>query len=67
MTLAGSWNSNFNSKVNDWQEALRIFESGSLNLKDLITHTFPISESEKAFDTLKSKDIFTIKVMFTFD
>ncbi|MCC8068938.1 MAG: galactitol-1-phosphate 5-dehydrogenase [Ruminococcus sp.] len=67
MTLAGSWNSNFNSKINDWQDALKIFESGSLNLKGLITHTFPISESEKAFETLKSKDVFTLKVMFTFD
>lgn len=67
ITLSGSWNSNFNSKINDWQDALRMFESGSLNLKGLITHTFPISESEKAFDTLKSSDIFTLKVMFTFD
>ncbi len=35
---------------NDIEEALNYVSSGKINLKQLITHTFPISESQKAFD-----------------
>lgn len=67
LTIAGSWNSNYNSRINDWADALKIFESGELNLKGLITHTFPMSEKEKAFKTVKDPNEFTLKVMFTMD
>lgn len=67
ITVAGSWNSSYNSRVNDWAKALEIFESGELNVRELITHTFPISEQEKAFAALKDPNEFTVKVMFTFD
>ncbi len=67
LTIAGSWNSNYNSRINDWADALKIFESGSLNLKGLITHTFKLEDSEKAFETIKDPNEFTLKVMFTID
>ena len=67
LTVAGSWNSNYNSRINDWKEALEIFKSGELNLKGLITHTFPLSEKDKAFETVKDGSVFTLKVMFTID
>lgn len=65
ITLAGSWNSNYNSRINDWAEAISIFESGKINLKGLITHTFDMSEKDKAFETIKDPGEFTLKVMFT--
>ncbi len=67
ITVAGSWNSSYNSKCNDWAKALKIFESGELNVKDLITHTFAISEYDEAFEAIEDRDVFTVKVMFTFD
>lgn len=67
LTVAGSWNSNYNSRINDWKEALEIFKSGELNLKGLITHTFPLSEKDKAFETVKDGSVFTLKVMFNMD
>lgn len=65
LTLCGSWNSNYNSRINDWKEAVSIFESGHIDLKSLITHTFSLSEYEQAFAAVRDRDIFTLKVMFT--
>jgi L-iditol 2-dehydrogenase len=67
LTVSGSWNSNYNSRINDWANALSIFESGELNLRGLITHTFDMSEKDKAFDTVKDPNEFTLKVMFTME
>lgn len=67
ITIKGSWNSSYNSRVNDWKQALKIFESGELNLRGLITHTFSMEESEKAFETVRDPKEFTLKVMFTMD
>lgn len=67
LTVCGSWNSNYNSRVNDWAQALEIFESGKLNLKGLITHTFDMADKDKAFDTVRDPKQFTLKVMFTMD
>ncbi len=65
ITVAGSWNSNYNSRINDWADALKIFESGKLNLKGLITHTFELKDYEKAFAAIKDPSEFTLKVMFS--
>lgn len=65
ITLTGSWNSSYNTRVNDWKEALEIFESGELNLRGLISETYPMSEHEKAFADVRNKEKFTLRVMFT--
>ena len=67
LNVKGSWNSNYNSRINDWAHALEIFESGKLNVTDLITHTFTIEDHEKAFAAIRNTREFTLKVMFTFD
>lgn len=67
LTIAGSWNSSYNSRINDWKRALEIFESGELDLKGLITHTFPMEDKDKAFTAIKDPNEFTLKVMFTMD
>ncbi|MCD8095432.1 MAG: galactitol-1-phosphate 5-dehydrogenase [Ruminococcus sp.] len=67
LKVCGSWNSNYNSKINDWKNAIEIFESGRLNLKGLITHTFKMEDMEKAFEAIRDPKCFTLKVMFTMD
>lgn len=64
LTLAGSWNSSYNSRINDWKSAAEIFESGQIDLASLITHTFEMKDFETAFETIRDRDKFTIKVMF---
>ena len=39
---------------NDTKEALRLIESGEIDVKQLVTHTYPIVDSQKAFDHAKS-------------
>lgn len=34
----------------DTKEALQLIESGKINVKQLITHTYPITDSQKAFE-----------------
>jgi L-iditol 2-dehydrogenase len=40
----------------DTKEALRLIESSQINVKQLITHTYPIIDSQKAFDHARSGD-----------
>ena len=40
----------------DTKEALNLIESGQINVKQLITHTYPISESQRAFEHARSGD-----------
>lgn len=38
----------------DTKNALQLIESGKINVKQLVTHTYPISSSQKAFDHAKT-------------
>ena len=40
----------------DTTEALNLIESSQINVKQLITHTYPIVDSQKAFDHARSGD-----------
>ena len=40
----------------DTKEALRLIDSSQINVKQLITHTYPITDSQKAFDHARSGD-----------
>ena len=40
----------------DTREALELVESGALDVKRLVTHTYPISDTQKAFEHAKSGD-----------
>ena len=39
---------------NDTKEALRLIESKEIDVKQLVTHTYPILDSQKAFDHARS-------------
>ena len=40
----------------DTNEALRLIESSQIDVKQLVTHTYPIQDSQKAFDHARSGD-----------
>ncbi|MGD2107696.1 MAG: zinc-dependent dehydrogenase [Nitrosopumilaceae archaeon] len=48
----------------DTKEALRLIESGQIDVKQLVTHTYPIIDSQKAFDHAKSGES-TMKIIIT--
>jgi L-iditol 2-dehydrogenase len=41
---------------NDTKESLRLIESSQIDVKQLVTHTYPIEDSQKAFDHARSGD-----------
>ena len=67
ITVKGSWNSNYNDRINDWKEAIGEFETSDLDFLGLVTHTFRLEEQEKAFGVVRDPKEFSIKVMFTMD
>lgn len=67
ITVKGSWNSSYNSRVNDWAKAMEILKNSDFDFGRFVTHKFPMEEHEKAFEVLKDRNEFTLKVMFVQD
>ena len=65
ITLRGSWNSSYNDKQNDWKTALDRLKGGEFD--QLITHRFPMKESEEAFRVMRDRNTFSTKVMFVME
>lgn len=63
LKISGTWNSSFNDIQNDWKESLCAIADKKINLKQLITHKFPLSECNKAFEMMKNKSEFYNKVI----
>ncbi len=55
LKVAGTWNSSFNDTENDWKESLRAMAEGKIQVKPLITHTYPLSRCNEAFEMMKGK------------
>ncbi|MGD8708209.1 MAG: zinc-dependent dehydrogenase [Nitrosopumilaceae archaeon] len=49
---------------NDTKEALRLIESGEIDVKQLVTHTYSINDSQKAFDHARSGES-AMKIVIT--
>lgn len=64
LTLIGTWNSDFNDDCNDWKDTILAMSSGRLDVAPLITHKFTLEEYKDAFSVMRSKSIFSCKVMF---
>lgn len=64
LTLAGTWNSSFGSRENDWREAALAMQDKRLDLKGLITHRFSLIEYEEAFSLMHERREMYCKVMF---
>lgn len=63
LRISGTWNSSFNDKVNDWKESLAAMSEGKIDVKPLITHKFPLSECNKAFEMMRNRTEFYNKVI----
>ena len=63
LKISGTWNSSYNDRENDWKESVRAMAEGKLHVKELITHRFPLSECNKAFEMMRNKMEFYNKVM----
>jgi 2-desacetyl-2-hydroxyethyl bacteriochlorophyllide A dehydrogenase len=46
-----------------FEQALRLIESGRLDVRPLVTHTFPLRDYEKAFDLLRRRPEPVVKVI----
>lgn len=51
--------------ANTWPKAIRLLESGLVDLKGLVTHRFRIEEAEQAFETARDPAKGALKVMIT--
>lgn len=49
LTLAGSWNTDRNSVVDDWRESVAAIAEGKIDPTALITHNIPLSDAARAF------------------
>lgn len=49
--------------VNTWPRAVRVLESGTIDLSGLVTHTFPLEAGVEAFETASNPESRSIKVL----
>ncbi len=67
LTVYGTWNSAYSKQQNDWQEGLQAMAEGIIDVKPLITHVFPLEKVNDAFELMKNRKEFFIKVMLTME
>ena len=67
ISLIGTWNSSYGAKINDWKEILEFMKANNELFKGLITNKYKAENHQEAFDLLRDKDNFKIKVMFEID
>ena len=67
LTVYGTWNSSYNDRQNDWKESLNAMADGKINVKPLISHTYPLGACHQAFEMMKNKTEFFCKVMLTME
>lgn len=65
LLLKGTWNSSYNDWDNDWRESLTAMAEGTIQVKRLITHMFDLSECNRAFQMMRDRTEFFVKVMLT--
>ena len=63
LTVEGSWNSDFSTDANDWEESIQAIAKGIMDPQVLITHKIPLSRAEEAFRISVDKNELSNKVM----
>ena len=63
LKVSGTWNSSYNDMQNDWKESLKAMSERAINVKKLITHKFPLSKCNEAFEMMKDRTEFYNKVI----
>ena len=67
LTVLGTWNSSFSDRRNDWKDCLDNVKNGVIAPEKLISHIFPLSQIDKAFDIAKNKKEFYNKILIDCD
>lgn len=67
LTLIGTWNSSYAETDNDWRAALSAMAEGVINVRPLISHTYPLSRVRDAFSMMKERKESYHKVMLTME
>lgn len=64
LQVFGTWNSSYVGKNNDWVKVMSALDLKQIDLKPLITHRYSLEEHQEAFNILREKKEFAVKVMF---
>ena len=67
LTVCGTWNSSYNDRQNDWKESLKAVAEGKIDVKLLISHTYPLEKVNQAFEMMRSRSEFYCKVMLSME
>lgn len=65
LTVYGTWNSSYNHKQNDWIESLQAMSEKKVDVIELVTHVYDLSECVKAFEMMRNRTEFFNKVMLS--
>lgn len=63
LILIGSWNSDFSTTANDWEESIQAIAAEVMNPEVLITHKIPLAKADEAFKICVDRNEFSNKVM----
>lgn len=63
LSVLGTWNSLYNGRNDDWKKVMKALEQKQLELEPLITHKYPLEQCVEAFDVIKKREDFIVKVM----
>lgn len=64
ITIKGTWNSNYNSKINDWQKILSLMSKDDIPFEKLISKVYSMDQYQEAFAYVMDKNNRKVKVMF---
>ena len=67
LMVYGTWNSSYNERQNDWKESLNAIAEGKIDVKPLISHTYPLEKVNQAFEMMKNKSEFYCKVILVME
>lgn len=64
LIVKGTWNSSYTKKrEDDWHEALRLIQAGTVQSEKLITHRFVLEELDRGLAVMRDKSVDSCKVM----
>ncbi len=65
LRLVGTWNSSFSASglPDDWRTVLAAVAAGTLQLKPLITHRFPLADIHRGLEIMRDRRQFVAKVL----
>ena len=68
ITLRGTWNSSYNSQINDWEATAKAMADGDLiDYEALITHRYPLERCVEALEMMRDRKEFYTKVTIVMD